>query len=603
MVASAALLLGVIHALRWAFDRRSRADLSFAVVALAFVGVAITELGSMYAASAKEWGSWIRWCHVPLFFLNVGVLVFIHDYLGTGRAWLGWTTVAVRTGILLFNFGSAPNFNFASVDSIRQIGFLGEPVSVIGEAVTNPWQVVATLSAVLLLAYVLDAAVASWRIGNREARRKAVTIGGSIFVFSLLAVFYTQFVIWLHVELPFLITPSFLVPLCAMSIELSRDMLRASRLTGELNETERRLELAASAADLGLCAWDGRTGRFWATERARDIFGLTDGDSVSVDSWVARLHPDDAPRLQREFEQSFAGKREFAAEFRVLPPGSGTRWVAARGRIEAAGSGNVMHMRGVVRDISAGRRAQDESQELRRELAHVGRVSMLGQLSTAMAHELSQPLGAILRNTEAAELLLRAPAPDLGELREIIGDIQRDDRRAGAVIDRLRAMLKRRQADLQPVAVDGLLQDVAALAGADAASRHVALECRIDPGLPPVSGDRVQLSQVLLNLVLNGMDAVADRPAMQRHVVLRGRHDGNGQVELSVTDSGHGIPRESVNRIFEPFYTTKANGMGMGLAISRTIVEAHGGRLAASNCAEGGAEFCVSLPAAERLTA
>ena len=599
MVASGALLLGVIHALRWVYDRRSRADLSFALVTIAFVGVAITELGGMYAGSAAEWGRWIRWCHLPLFFLNVAVLLFIHDYLGTGRAWLGWTTAAARVGILAANFGAAPNFNFASIDSIRQIDFLGEPVSVLGDAVTNPWQVVATLSNVLLLAYVLDAAIASWRIGSPETRRKAVTIGGSIFVFSMLAIFYSQLVIWVHVELPFLITPSFLVPLCAMAVELSRDMVRSSRLTGELNESERRLELAASAADLGLCAWDSRTGRFWATQRAREIFGLPDSTEVQIGSWRARLHPDDAPRLDRELRESLANGREFAAEFRVLAEGSAVRWVAARGRMEASGPGDGTLMRGVVRDVSAGRRAQDESHELRRELAHVGRVSMLGQLASALAHELSQPLGAILRNAEAAELLLRSVTPDLEEIRAIVGDIQRDDRRAGAVIERLRAMMKRHPPEFQAVAVDGLLQDVKSLAGSDAASRHIALECVVDPGVPAVSGDRVQLSQVLLNLVLNGMDAVANRPAMLRKVLLHGRSDGRGAVELCVRDSGHGIPDEAISRIFEPFYTTKSHGMGMGLSISRTIVEAHGGRMAASNCSAGGAEFRVSLPAAE----
>ena len=167
------------------------------------------------------------------------------------------------------------------------------------------------------------------------------------------------------------------------------------------------------------------------------------------------------------------------------------------------------------------------------------------------------------------------------------------------MIDRLRTLLKRRKMDLQPVAVEALLQDVVALVRGDAAWRHVAIELFVEPGLPDVSGDRVHLSQVLLNLIMNGMDAVMDLPPASRRVRVEGRRNPDGRVALTVGDSGPGIPPESASRIFEPFFTTKAAGMGIGLSVSRTIVDAHGGQISAGNAPGGGAVFRVLLlPAA-----
>jgi C4-dicarboxylate-specific signal transduction histidine kinase len=238
-----------------------------------------------------------------------------------------------------------------------------------------------------------------------------------------------------------------------------------------------------------------------------------------------------------------------------------------------------------------------ETQELRRELAHVSRVSVLGQLASSLAHELSQPLGAILRNSEAAELLLGEPQPDLEELKAIVADIHRDDRRAGEVIHGLRALLKRRQMEAQPVTLESLVGDVASLVRADALTRHVALEWFVERDVPPVTGDRVHLSQVLINLIINAMDAVMDRPATERQVAVGARQGPDGSIILSVQDNGRGIPPEHLPRIFEPFFTTKDSGMGMGLSVCRTIVNAHGGTLSVEDVAGGGARFEMRLPA------
>jgi C4-dicarboxylate-specific signal transduction histidine kinase len=242
------------------------------------------------------------------------------------------------------------------------------------------------------------------------------------------------------------------------------------------------------------------------------------------------------------------------------------------------------------------RRAEMEIQQQRTELAHVARVSTLGQLASALTHELNQPLGAILRNAEAAEIFLQKDQPNLEEIRAILADIRRDDRRAGDVIDRMRTLFKRRSMVSGRLDFRNLVEDTVALARPDAEIRQIQIIAQVPPQLPAVHGDRVQLQQVLLNLILNGMDAMNATPRPERRLTVRVSEAKDGNLLVAVSDRGTGIASEDIVHIFEPFFTTKASGMGMGLAISRTIVQAHGGEIRAANNALGGATFAFTLP-------
>ncbi len=251
------------------------------------------------------------------------------------------------------------------------------------------------------------------------------------------------------------------------------------------------------------------------------------------------------------------------------------------------------------RQLLLGRRAGEEATELRGELARIGRISALGQLATALAHELNQPLGAILRNAEAAELLLEQPAPNVPELKAIMADIRKDDSRAGAVIDKMRAMIRRNSAETRSVPVQELVRDTLTLAHAEALERQVILNCSFAASLPPVAADRVQISQVLLNLIINGMDAMASCPPPGRRLLIEAHAADAATVMVTVADSGPGIRPDMVARMFDPFFTTKPDGMGMGLPVSRSIVEAHGGRLwAESNVGGRGLSMRFTLPRA-----
>ena len=258
--------------------------------------------------------------------------------------------------------------------------------------------------------------------------------------------------------------------------------------------------------------------------------------------------------------------------------------------------GQAVTIGGLLAQRRKRRWAEAEILAQRMELAHVARVSTMGQLSSALTHELNQPLGAILRNAEAAEILLQGEQPNLEEVQAILADIRRDDKRAGDVIDRMRTLFKRRSLVSGRLALRHLVEETVALVRPDAEARQIKMLVQISPLSPVVWGDRVQLQQVLLNLILNGMDAMSAIPKSRRSLVVQVREVKGGNLQVAVSDSGTGIAPEDARHIFEPFFTTKPNGMGMGLAISQAIIEAHGGNISVESNGQNGTTFAFTLP-------
>lgn len=243
-------------------------------------------------------------------------------------------------------------------------------------------------------------------------------------------------------------------------------------------------------------------------------------------------------------------------------------------------------------------RAEFAAQRLRAELAHAGRLATLGELTAAIAHEVSQPLGAILANVDAADMLLESGRARPEELRQILADVRRDDIRASEVIRRLRALLARHEMTREPLDLNEAITEVLRLLQVEARRRQVTLVAELDGALPRAHGDRVHLQQVLLNLVINAMDAMDGTPAALRRVVVRTSLDADGNIAVAVTDRGHGIAPEGLAKLFDSFFTTKERGMGMGLSIARSIVEAHGGRIWAEPERRGGATLRFTVPRA-----
>lgn len=247
-------------------------------------------------------------------------------------------------------------------------------------------------------------------------------------------------------------------------------------------------------------------------------------------------------------------------------------------------------------NITNRRRAELQAQSLLHELAHVSRVAVLGELTASFAHELSQPLTAIHSNAQIAKRLLSENSQGRGELEEILGDILADNVRAGKILHQLRALLKKDRVRLKPLKLNNLIRDVADLLGDEAVLKKVKVSLHLDPSLPCVQGERVQLQQVILNLMMNGFEAMRHIDTKHRELSIETGMHGKEHVLILVRDSGPGIPAQQIDRIFEPFFTTKPEGLGMGLAICRSIVEVHGGNISVANNPEKGVSFRVVLP-------
>jgi PAS domain S-box-containing protein len=283
-------------------------------------------------------------------------------------------------------------------------------------------------------------------------------------------------------------------------------------------------------------------------------------------------------------------------EHEVLRPDGTTGWQQWTDHVIVDSDGRAVEVQAIGRDTTALRRAELEAQERRKEVTHLTRVAILGELSGALAHELNQPLTAILSNAQAAQRLLAKTPIDLDEVRNILSDIGSDDKRAGDVIKRLRALMKKGETKLQALDLNDLATEVLELAHSELVERNVGVATRLAPGLPDVRGDRVQLQQVLLNLILNACEAMGSSNGTESVVEISTGRDGDGRLQLTVADRGPGIPPDLIDRVFEPFVTTKKQGLGLGLSICHSIVTAHGGRLWVTNNPGRGATFSVALP-------
>jgi signal transduction histidine kinase len=550
------------------------------------------------AETPAQFATALRWAYVPAFVFILSLVGFIRHYLRAGRPWLGWTICALWTSAVLLNFLTGQNLSYREILHLRHITFLGESFS-IAVGISNPLMLFGQVGLLLFVIFIADATLAVWRRGDR---RQALVTGGSILFCGMISTLQSVLVLWQLVDWPLMASPFTLGIVVAMGYELSRETLRAAQLAEDLRESHQQLDLAATAAKLGLWSWNIVRDEIWATDSGRQLFGFGQSERVNFDRFVNSLHPDDRETVRHAIADSVNHGGDYGSEHRVVIPGQPMRWIAARGSVEFNKAGKPVFMRGVSLDITSRKLTEAEILQQRAELAHVARISTMGELAASVAHELNQPLGAILANAEAADLFLNQDPPALDELRAILADIRKDDERASEVIRRMRDLLRKRELERRPVEINSVVEDVLQVVSGDIALRKMAISADLAPSLPEILGDRVHLQQVLLNLILNGMDAMADQPRERRRLTVRTRAGPEGLVELAVIDLGHGIEADNLPRLFEPFYTTKPKGMGMGLSISRTIIEAHRGRIWAENNASVGATFHVTLPVAAVAT-
>jgi signal transduction histidine kinase/integral membrane sensor domain MASE1 len=385
----------------------------------------------------------------------------------------------------------------------------------------------------------------------------------------------------------------FLASIAAPVILLGASIDEARQAERRKHEDEERMAVVAATANVGLWKYDLATRQFWATEHCRTMLGLPRHLALNSDSFLDAVHPDDRP-VAIEVMSAHAGPAP--VEFRVCLPNGQTRWLAARADARYEDD-TLTGTSGVFADITERKVAEAEADLQRRELTHLMRVSQVGELSGGLAHELTQPLTSILANAQAAQSMLARGKPDLTELSDVLEDIIQEDNRAGEVIQRLRSLLKNGKEDFDAVDLNGLIQSTLRLLRGETINRRIRINAAPADDLPAVSGDAVQLQQVLLNLVMNAIDAVNQMSTLRRVITLKTLKAADGGIEVSVVDRGTGIGVGDQDRIFEPFFTTKERGLGLGLSICATIIKRHGGDLSLCNNSDGGATASFRLPA------
>jgi two-component system, LuxR family, sensor kinase FixL len=488
----------------------------------------------------------------------------------------------------------------------------------------------------------------------------------------------------------------------------------------ERRQSERRIDQASEAAQLGTWEWDVQRDEFWITNQGRALYGYGMTERIDFNRFLNALHPDDRDTVRKAVMRSREERGAFEREYRVVLPDNRVRWIATRGDVESAPSGKTVLMRGVsfditerkqadecfrlvvesmpngmallnidgriilvnarmeidfgysrqelvglpiemlihgylhehepvacgglladvsaatlakgreamgrrkdgsefplefslksvptsdsdsgialvtIVDITARKRTELELERQRNELAHLSRVTLMSELSGSLAHELNQPLMAILSNAQAALRFLAYDIPNLDEVRDILIDIVNDDRRAGEVIRGLRLLLKKGEMRHESFNLNDVVRKVLKLMHSDLLNAGVGLRTKLEPDLPMVHGDQVQLQQVMLNLVMNGCEAMTSLAKADRQIVVATELAADDSIRVSVIDNGMGIPRGDPERLFEPFFTTKAEGLGLGLAVCRNVITAHNGRLWAMNNVGRGASFCFTVRA------
>ncbi len=313
---------------------------------------------------------------------------------------------------------------------------------------------------------------------------------------------------------------------------------------------------------------------------------------------MERTHPDDRAPLQRLLERVTAERQNWEVEHRLVMPDGTIKHihVVAHATSEPA---NGLEYVGALMDVTDTKRAQEALHQAQAELAHVTRVTTLGELTASIAHEVNQPLAAIVTSGEATLRWLAKDPPYIAEAREALGRIIRDSNRASEVVKRLRALAKKTDPLMAPLDINDVIDDVVALVQREVMSHRVRLRLDLGTDLPAAFGDRVQLQQVVINLIMNGIEAmapVADRP---RELLISSRPHANDRMLVAVRDSGMGVDAETKDRLFTAFFTTKHDGMGMGLSICRSIIETHGGELWATTNDGPGATFQFTVPIAE----
>jgi PAS domain S-box-containing protein len=378
----------------------------------------------------------------------------------------------------------------------------------------------------------------------------------------------------------------------------NRDVTTRKLAEETLKKKDRMLEEAQTIARLGSWDWNILTNELAWSDEVYRIFGFAPHEfGATYEAFLERIHSDDRKDVKDAVNQALNDPSlKYNIVHRIIKLDGSERVVRERGNVIFDDNGKPSRMVGTVQDITDIRVMEAETQKLRMEISHMDRVGMMGVLGAGLGHELNQPLAAILSNAQAALRFLDNDQPDINEVKEALQDIVSDDKRAGEIVHSIRNIMDKSDLEQEKIHLNETVLEVIKMIKSEVIERNISLSENFQTDMPKFFGNRVQIQQVILNLIMNALDAVADNDAASRKVIISTRFKENDGIILNVSDSGPGIKTDQVEDVFDSFHTTKARGLGIGLSICRSIAEKHGGTIWAENLPEGGAAFFFKLP-------
>jgi two-component system sensor kinase FixL len=377
--------------------------------------------------------------------------------------------------------------------------------------------------------------------------------------------------------------------------KIARDITEAKRIAAAQEENEQRMRLAADAAKLGLWDWDLRTKTMTRSATLAKLMGTSQLQS-EYDLESVEVHPDDRESTRLKLQDAISSGNEYVNEFRSMWPDGSIHWLEGRGRAIYDDRGDAQRMLGIVVDITERKNTEEAARLREAELAHMSRISTMGNMASGLAHEINQPLGAILNYAGVCMTLLKSSPLAIDGFRIALEEVMSETRRASAIIRRIRSFVTKQTPKSALVDLNDLIQRSIALLDFELRHQSIRPNMKLATGIPLVRADAIQIEQVIVNLIYNAMQAMAEQSADDRKLTVETKCLSATAVEVNVIDTGPGMSPENLARLFQPFFTTKAQGMGMGLNISRSIIESHGGRMNGTPRAAGGMRFGFTLP-------
>src|SRR5438067_10286987 len=369
MHAAASLTLAAFYGVVWCKQRDNWVHLLFSCSAVAAAAISAFELWMTNATTVEQYQSLARWVHGHTWLLTVSFVSFVRLYLRAGRAWLAWSIYGLRTLVLILNFIFPVSINFKAITDIRHFSWAGEIVSV-PVGIPNPWGLLSHVSLLLLLVFCVDAAITVWRRGDRG---RALLVGGSM-IFGAILAWHVPLVIWGIIDVPFFLGFTYTAIIAAMAYELSSDMARAARLTRELELSEKRFNLVADSASLGMWEWDLEKDEIWVTPTRRAQLGLSASGKITFEDLISRWHADDRDKVRQAVDEAIRNGKDYQAEFRLVRADGSVGWVCARGAVQVDDHGKPKRLTGISLDITArkdaeilARQQRDELEELRQQ--------------------------------------------------------------------------------------------------------------------------------------------------------------------------------------------------------------------------------------------